>query len=76
VKRHVMVSSICALTLLAGCGSGERGQTGDIVTTNTGNVILNDAQQNYAFTGDNETVANSIGTSTITPAENMTSNAE
>jgi hypothetical protein len=61
MKRFMMTTAIGLLSLLAACGSGDRGGSGDIATTNSGNVILNDAQQNYAFTGDNETVANSAG---------------
>jgi len=64
MKHLLTLSALGATAMLSACGSGERGNTSDIVTTNSGNVILNDAQQNYAFTGDNEQVANSMGGST------------
>jgi hypothetical protein len=43
---------------ISACGESQRGDAGEIVTTNAGNVVLNDAQANYAFEGDNEQVGN------------------
>ena len=58
MKRLVTVSTVPMLAMMAACGSGDRGRAGDIVTTNAGDVVLNDAQANYTFRGDNETAAN------------------
>jgi len=58
MKRLLTVSTLPVLALVAACGQGNRGDAGDITTTNAGDVVLNDAQANYAFRGDNETVAN------------------
>jgi hypothetical protein len=57
MKRLLIISALPVLALAA-CGQGNRGNAGDITTTNTGDVVLNDAQANYAFRGDNETATN------------------
>jgi hypothetical protein len=41
---------VLALALLSACG----GAANDITVTNDENVVLNDAQDNYAFRGDDE----------------------
>ncbi|TKD52980.1 hypothetical protein [Sphingomonas baiyangensis] len=46
--RLTLLALIPALGLIA-CGSPD-----EIATTNSGNVVLNDAQANYAFENDNE----------------------
>lgn len=57
MKRLPILALVPLLAALVGCGQSERTGPGDIVTTNTGDVVLNDAQANYAFRGDNEQVA-------------------
>ncbi|HEX8419973.1 MAG TPA: hypothetical protein VF638_08175 [Sphingomonas sp.] len=57
MRNLSMLAALPLLAAIGGCGQGERGGAGDIVTTNTGDVVLNDAQANYAFRGDNEQVA-------------------
>ena len=66
MKRLLTLSTLPVLALVAACGHGTQGAGGNIVTTNTGDVVLNDSQDNYAFTGDNETAANDA-----MPATNM-----
>ena len=68
MKRLSMLALAPLLAALAGCGQSERTGPGDIVTTNSGDVVLNDAQADYAFRGDNEQVA---GQSNGTEAQAM-----
>lgn len=57
MKKLSMLTLAPLLAALSGCGQSDRTGPGDIVTTNTGDVVLNDAQADYAFRGDNEQVA-------------------
>lgn len=52
---RLSIVALPALALLAACGDGS---SNEVVQTNTGNVILNDAQANYAF--ENDEVANTL----------------
>jgi hypothetical protein len=45
-----LIALIGPLALLGACG----GAANDITVTNDENVVLNDAQDNYAFRGDDE----------------------
>lgn len=54
MKRVSTLTILPLLLALTGCGQSERAGAGNIVTTNTGNIVLNDAQGNFAFRGDNE----------------------
>jgi hypothetical protein len=45
-----LVPALAPMLLLAACG----GAANDITVTNDANVVLNDAQGNYAFRGDDE----------------------
>jgi len=73
MKRLLMISTLPVLALVAACGKGS--DAGDIVTTNTGNVVLNDAQENYAFRGDNEAVSANMS-DTVVANEAMVANAQ
>ena len=53
MKRLLIASTLPVLALLGACGGGN-----DITTTNDNNVVLNDAQANYAFTNDGDMTAN------------------
>ena len=57
MKRLSTLIILPLIATIAGCGESERAGAGNIVTTNTGNIVLNDAQGNYAFRGDNEQAA-------------------
>lgn len=50
MSRKLFLVAVPAALTLAACGGAQ-----EIPVTNTGNVVLNDAQANYAFTNDNET---------------------
>ena len=54
MKRMLTMSCLPALALVGACGGGGN----EIVTTNANNVVLNDAQGNFAFTNDGEQTAN------------------
>ena len=49
------VALLAPIALIAGCGPAN-----DVTTTNTGNVLLNEAQENYAIRGDNEVAADDM----------------
>ena len=51
---------LLALPLVALAACGGSNAANDIITTNTGNVLLNDAQANQAIRGDNETAADTM----------------
>lgn len=53
MKRLLIASTLPVLALLGACGGGN-----EITTTNDNNVVLNDAQANYAFTNDGDMTAN------------------
>lgn len=68
MKRLSTLITLPLLAAIAGCGQGEHAGAGNIVTTNTGNIVLNDAQGNYAFRGDNE---QAVGDQDASIARNM-----
>ena len=47
-----------ALAVLAACGQGDGGGRAELVETNTGSIVMNDAQTNQALQSTNEQPAN------------------
>jgi hypothetical protein len=52
--KRIVLAAIAAPLALAACG----GAANDITTTNTDQVVLNDAQANYVFRNDDEQPSN------------------
>jgi hypothetical protein len=68
MSKLPILAALPLLAALGGCGGGN-----DIVTTNDNNVVLNDAQANYASTNDGEVPANATGGAMAGP-DNATAN--
>lgn len=69
MKLVITLAAVAATSLLVACGSKEGAPAGDIATTNTGNVVLNDAQADYAFRGDNEQLGNTASNYSLDAAQ-------
>ncbi|MHA6722237.1 hypothetical protein [Sphingomonas sp. RS2018] len=67
--RRLTLAIVPATLLLAACGGGQ-----DIVVTNENNVLLNDAQANFAVTNDGEMSANDMAEMNAMDANMMTMN--
>ena len=66
MKRILTVSALPLLALVSACGGGGN----ELVTTNSNNVILNDAQENFAFTNDDRPTENEAGMANGTAVAN------
>lgn len=69
MKRLLTAATLPMLALLGACGGN------DISTTNDNNVVLNDSQDNYAFTNDGEMPANGSDTMSGSSMDGMNGNA-
>jgi hypothetical protein len=67
---HRLILAAPLLAMLAACGASN-----DVTVTNDNNVVLNDAQSNYAFTNDGETPGNEAAPAAEAPANGMAGNA-
>jgi hypothetical protein len=56
MKARWIWAFVPVFAAIGSCGESQRGDAGEIVTTNAGDIVLNDAHANHAFKGDNEQV--------------------
>lgn len=69
MKLVIIVAAVAATSLLGACGSKEGASASEIATTNTGNIVLNDTQADYAFRGDNEQLGNTASNYSLDAAQ-------
>jgi hypothetical protein len=60
MKRLLVTAALPLLAALTACGPSN-----NLVLTNDNNVVLNDAQGNYASVNDHETPANGTGAASM-----------
>ncbi len=68
--RRFAYAALPAALALAACGGGQ-----EITTTDSNNVVLNDAHANVAFTNDDEVPANEMIVVNSTPTEGGEANS-
>ncbi len=69
MRRALILAAVPAVLTLSACGGGGNQ---DITLTNDSNVVLNDAQANYAFSNDGEVAPNDTAAMNAMEAVNET----